>query len=195
VYCRCETNASQSAAAYAKLHGTLGCCIATSGPGASHLLSGIIDADQDRVPLLCLTGMKSLGKTRHSNFQDIDQSSIFRMAGLALSEMVSHIDQLLPLARNAFTAAIANNRCAHLAIPIDVQTETIEARTHFCLGMSFQLRTCLPASTLQVEAFAMALCQEQLMKRRVLVACGYRANAIGTFVERIAELIHAPILT
>jgi thiamine pyrophosphate-dependent acetolactate synthase large subunit-like protein len=49
VYCRCETNASQAAAAYAKLHGTLGCCVATSGPGASHLLSGLIDADQDRV--------------------------------------------------------------------------------------------------------------------------------------------------
>ena len=195
VYCRCETNASQAAAAYAKLHGRLGCCIATSGPGASHLLSGLIDGDQDRVPLLCITGMKSLGKTRHSDFQDIDQSSIFRMAGLALSETVSHIDQLLPLTRNAFTAAIASNRCAHLAIPINVQMEQIEARTHFCLGMSFQVATCLPASNIQVEAFAMALCREIQMKRRVLIACGYRANAIGTIIERIAELMHVPILT
>jgi hypothetical protein len=56
------------------------------------------------------------------------------MSGLALSETVSHIDQLLPLTRNAFTAAIASNRCAHLAIPINVQMESIEARTHFCLG-------------------------------------------------------------
>lgn len=67
---RCEVNASQAAMAYAKLHGSLGCCIATSGPGAGHLLSGLVDADQDRVPLLCITGLKSAGAIRHSDFQD-----------------------------------------------------------------------------------------------------------------------------
>jgi thiamine pyrophosphate-dependent acetolactate synthase large subunit-like protein len=197
VYCRCEVNASMAAAAYAKLHGTLGCCVATSGPGASHLLSGLIDADQDRVPLLCLTGMKSLGKTRHSDFQDIDQSSIFRMAGLAFSETVSHIDQLLPLSRNAFTVAIASNRCAHLAVPINVQQERVEARTHFCLGTAFQTRSCIAASMVQIEAFAMALRHEISSGRRVLLACGYRANvkSVGYLVERLAELMHAPILT
>jgi thiamine pyrophosphate-dependent acetolactate synthase large subunit-like protein len=202
VYCRCETNCSQAASAYAKLHGTLGCCVATSGPGASHLLSGLIDADQDRVPLLCITGMKSLGKTRHSDFQDIDQSSIFRMAGLAYSETVSHIDQLLPLSRNAFTVAIASNRCAHLAIPINVQQETVVARTHFCLGTAFQSRLCISASNVQIESFAMALRHEISSSRRVLIACGYRAAVnncgkanVGRLVERLAELMHAPILT
>jgi thiamine pyrophosphate-dependent acetolactate synthase large subunit-like protein len=49
VYMRCEVNASQAASACAKLNpGKLGCCIATSGPGASHLISGLIDADQVR---------------------------------------------------------------------------------------------------------------------------------------------------
>ena len=189
VYCRCETNASQAAAAHAKLNRTLGCCVATSGPGAAHLLSGLIDADQDRVPLLCLTGMKALGNTRHSDFQDIDQSSIFRMAGLCLSETVSDIDQLLPLTRNAFTAAVAANRCAHLAIPINVQCEVIEARTHFCLGTAFQSRLCTPASDLQIEALATALRTEILSKRHVLIACGYRATGVGALVEQIAELL------
>jgi thiamine pyrophosphate-dependent acetolactate synthase large subunit-like protein len=197
VYCRCEVNASMAAAAYAKLHGSLGCCVATSGPGASHLLSGLIDADQDRVPLLCITGMKSLGKTRHSDFQDIDQSSIFRMAGLAFSETVSHVDQLLPLARNAFTVAITTNRCAHLALPINIQQERVVARTHFCLGTTFQSRLCIAASTVQIEAFAMALRHEIMTGRRVLLACGYRANVkmVGYLIERLAELMHAPILT
>ena len=77
-------------AAHAKLHGTLGCCIATSGPGAAHLLSGLVDADQDRVPLLCITGMKSSDHVRYADFQDIDQASIFRMAGLG--KCVCHYD-------------------------------------------------------------------------------------------------------
>ncbi len=67
---RCEVNASQAAMAYAKLHNRLGCCIATSGPGAAHLLSGLVDADQDRVPMICITGLKDVGSVRHADFQD-----------------------------------------------------------------------------------------------------------------------------
>lgn len=195
VYARCETNASQMAAADAKLRGSLGCCVATSGPGASHLLSGLIDADQDRCPVLCITGMKDLGHTRHADFQDIDQASIFRMAGLALSETVASIGQLLPLTRNAFTAALSANRCAHIAIPIDVQMQTLDARSDFCLGTSFLHQACVPASRVRVETLATALKREIESDRRVIIACGYRANKVGALVERFAELLHAPILT
>lgn len=51
-----QVNSAMAAMAYAKLHNRLGVCVATSGPGAGHLLSGLVDADQDRVPLLCITG-------------------------------------------------------------------------------------------------------------------------------------------
>lgn len=203
-------------AAHAKLHGTLGCCIATSGPGASHLLSGLIDADQDRVPLICITGMKSTDHIRFADFQDIDQSSIFRMAGLAFSETVSHIGksllcscfrctqiltilfvpgQLLPLTRNAFTVAASSNRCAHLAVPINVQQQTVRARTHFCLGTVYQANLCVPATQLQLDTLIMALRTEIESDRHVLIACGYRANGFGKYIERLAELLHAPMLT
>ena len=57
-YTRKEANASLAAAAYAKLTGRMGVCLATSGPGASNLTTGLIDAVQDRVPMLALTGMQ-----------------------------------------------------------------------------------------------------------------------------------------
>lgn len=195
VVCRCEVNASQAAAAYAKLHGTLGCCVGTSGPGAAHLMSGLIDADQDRVPLLCISGMKDTSHIRYADFQDIDQAAIFRMAGLALSEIVGDIHQLLPLTRNAFTLALASNRCTHLAVPINVQQDEIVGRSHFCLGTAFQSRVTTPATRLQVDTLAMALRTEIESKRHVLIACGYRAHTVGREVERLAELLHCPILT
>lgn len=68
VYCRTEVNAAMAAAAYGKLS-RLGVCVGTSGPGASHLVSGAIDAQLDRVPMLVLTGMKDLAKIGHSDFQ------------------------------------------------------------------------------------------------------------------------------
>ena len=55
VYCRTEVNAAMCAAAYGKLRSALGVCVGTSGPGASHLVSGAIDAQLDRVPMLVLT--------------------------------------------------------------------------------------------------------------------------------------------
>ena len=195
VVCRCEVNASQMAAAYAKLHQgrKIGCCIATSGPGAGHLLSGLVDADQDRVPVICITGMKDSGHLRYADFQDIDQGSIFRMAGLALSETVGDINQLLPLTRNAFSIATNSSRCAHLAVPINVQQEKVVARTHFCVQKN--PATTIPATRLQIDTLIMALRGEIESKRHVLIACGYRAHKVGEEIERIAELMHAPVLT
>ena len=195
VYCRCEVNASQMAAAHAKLTGTMACCVATSGPGAAHLLSGLVDAEQDRVPMLCITGLKDIGHARYSDFQDIDQASIFRMAGLALSETISTIDQLLPLTRNAASIATASNRCAHLAVPVDVQQDKIMGRTHFCLGTTFQSHLAITATDLEVDALVMALRGEVESNRHVLISCGYRAHALGRQIERLAELLRAPILT
>eukprot|EP00667_Euglena_gracilis_P032279 EG_transcript_49117 len=69
VYTRCEVNAALAAAAYAKLKNGLGCCIGTSGPGASHLTTGLLDAALDRVSVLCLTGMKKSYVIGYSDFQ------------------------------------------------------------------------------------------------------------------------------
>lgn len=195
IYCRCEVNASLAAAAHAKLTGKMGCCIGTSGPGASHLLSGLIDADQDRCPVLCITGLKDSSHIRYADFQDIDQASVFRMAGLALSETVADINQLQPLTRNACTVALLTNRCAHLAVPINVQQDQILGRNEFCLGTAFQSRLAVPAAQLQVDTLAIALRDEIESKRNVVIACGYRAVPYGKEIERLAELLHCPILT
>lgn len=117
------------------------------------------------------------------------------MAGLPLSETVADIHQLLPLTRNAFTMSLASNRCTHLAVPINVQQDTIVGRSHFCLGTAFQSRVTTPAPQLQVDALTMALRTELESKRHVVIACGYRAHAVGREVERLAELLHCPILT
>jgi thiamine pyrophosphate-dependent acetolactate synthase large subunit-like protein len=138
--------------------------------------------------------MKDSGHIRYADFQDIDQASIFKMAGLAYSESVTNINQLLPLARNAFTIALAQHRCAHLAVPTNVQSAEIQARDYFCLGMAHQNAT-IPATRLQIETLTMALRKELESKRHVVIACGYRAQKYGRAIEKLAELMHAPIVT
>src|SRR5436853_5909337 len=53
---RHEESAAFMACAYAKYTGRLGCCLATSGPGAIHLLNGLYDAKMDQAPVLAITG-------------------------------------------------------------------------------------------------------------------------------------------
>jgi pyruvate dehydrogenase (quinone) len=57
VQVRHEESAAFMACAYAKYTGKLGVCVATSGPGAIHLLNGLYDAKLDQVPVLAITGM------------------------------------------------------------------------------------------------------------------------------------------
>src|SRR5438094_6303645 len=57
VQVRHEEAAAFMACAYAKYTGRLGVCVATSGPGAIHLLNGLYDAKLDSVPVLAITGM------------------------------------------------------------------------------------------------------------------------------------------
>src|SRR5437868_9106701 len=58
IHVRHEESAALMACAYAKHTGKLGCCLATSGPGAIHLMNGLYDAKFDRAPVLAITGMQ-----------------------------------------------------------------------------------------------------------------------------------------
>jgi hypothetical protein len=61
---RHEEMAAFMASAYAKFSGELGVCIATSGPGASHLVTGLYDARLDHMPVLAITGQQARTATR-----------------------------------------------------------------------------------------------------------------------------------
>lgn len=120
---RNEANASLMAAADAKLspHYRLGACIATSGPGASNLVTGLLDAQLDRVPLIAITGTKPRSDAAHSEFQDIDQSRLFAAGGLAYSVTVSDPLQLVAVMRDAVAVALTQRACVHVAVPVDIR--------------------------------------------------------------------------
>jgi 2-succinyl-5-enolpyruvyl-6-hydroxy-3-cyclohexene-1-carboxylate synthase len=86
VCARNEHDAATMAAAHAKLTGGLGVVIATSGPGATNLTTGLMEAYMDRVSLLAITGMKPTAQLGYAEFQDVNQSRIFAGAGIEWSK-------------------------------------------------------------------------------------------------------------
>ncbi|EOD18706.1 carboxylyase [Emiliania huxleyi CCMP1516] len=129
---RNEANASLMAAADAKLRLGLAACIATSGPGASNLVTGLLDAHLDRVPLIAITGTKPRSDLAHSEFQDIDQSRLFAAGGLSYSVTVSDPLQLVAVMRDAVATALTHHCCVHVGVPVDIQGALLSAPEHLC---------------------------------------------------------------
>lgn len=92
VYGRNEHDAATMAAAHAKLTNNLGVVIGTSGPGASNLTTGLLEAVMDRVPLLAITGLKHTAQIGYAEFQDVNQSRLFAGGGVDFSKDVSSPD-------------------------------------------------------------------------------------------------------
>ncbi|RUW46251.1 thiamine pyrophosphate-binding protein, partial [Mesorhizobium sp. M8A.F.Ca.ET.021.01.1.1] len=74
---RHEESAAFMACAYAKWTGKLGVCLATSGPGGTHLLTGLYDAKLDQAPVLAITGMQFHDLIETFTQQDVDLTRVF----------------------------------------------------------------------------------------------------------------------
>jgi thiamine pyrophosphate-dependent acetolactate synthase large subunit-like protein len=203
---RNEANASLMAAAQAKLTGQLGCCIATSGPGATNLTTGLMEAVLDQVPVLALTGVKPRQGLHFSEFQDVDQSKLFHGGGIEFSYDVASPEALIPLLRDAVATALTKSTCAHLAIPVDVQASTpcpIDVHRPFCAAHAAERVSSayyngggINMSLLQHIAHDLTLPDPHHQERqRILIAVGVRAISAGPEILNLAEILHAPIVT
>jgi len=121
VYARNEHDAAEMAAAHAKMTGGLGVVIATSGPGATNLVTGLMEALLDNIAVLAITGLKPTAQLGYSEFQDVDQSRLFAGAGIEWSKNAASVSGVIPLLRDAVSTALFKRTCTHLAIPVDIQ--------------------------------------------------------------------------
>eukprot|EP00727_Mastigamoeba_balamuthi_P007805 m51a1_g3645 putative pyruvate dehydrogenase (470) ;mRNA; r:191049-193410 len=121
VVCRTEANAALAASAEAKLTGSLAVCIATSGPGASNLVTGLLDAQADRAPVLALTGdLPTYKMGRGLEFQEMDQGAVLGPV-VGQSVTAAHPQSVPALLQRSVGRALNNREAVHLNIPVDIQ--------------------------------------------------------------------------
>lgn len=119
--CRHEQGAAMAAIGYARSTGKVGVCIATSGPGATNLITGLADAMMDSIPIIAITGQVASDLIGTDAFQEID------VLGLSLSctkhsFLVQSIEQLGPIIDQAFELAKSGRPGPVLIdIPKDIQ--------------------------------------------------------------------------
>jgi pyruvate dehydrogenase (quinone) len=120
VQVRHEEAAALAAVGYAKFTGRLGVCLATTGPGAIHLLNGLYDAKSDQVSVLAITGLPYHDLNGTFYQQDVPTDRLFADVA-AMSERIMGPAHLENVVNQAIRIALSRHTVAHLTIPIDFQ--------------------------------------------------------------------------
>jgi pyruvate dehydrogenase (quinone) len=122
VQTRHEELAAFMACAHAKFTGEVGVCLATSGPGAIHLLNGLYDAKLDHQPVLAIVGQQSRMALGGDYQQEVDLLSLFKDVAHEYVHMVSTPEQMRHLVDRAVRIARDQRTVTCIIVPNDVQT-------------------------------------------------------------------------
>jgi pyruvate dehydrogenase (quinone) len=121
VQLRHEEIAAFAATAHAKFTGEAGVCMATSGPGAVHLLNGLYDAKLDKQPVVAIVGQQPRSALGAEYQQEIDLVTLFKDVAHEFVEVCSTPEQARHLVDRAVRVALATRSPTCLIVPADVQ--------------------------------------------------------------------------
>src|SRR3970282_2320229 len=110
---------------YAKYTGKLGACVATSGPGAIHLLTGLYDAKADNTPVIAITGSTYSNMMGSRYQQDVNLINLFSDVAV-YNNMINGPEHAEMAVDIACRTAIAQRGVSHLTIPIDIQERELK---------------------------------------------------------------------
>ncbi len=191
---RHEEAAAFMACGYAKVTGKLGVCLATSGPGAIHLLNGLYDAKMDGQPVLAITGMQFSDLIGTRTQQDVETDKLF-MDVAQYNERVMNAAHMENVAELACRVALSYHCVTHLTIPVDVQEQTLRASER-------SKRNVPHHASSEVFGRYVPVPSEQDLQRaaeilnagkKVFILAGQGALHATDELEQVAEALGAPI--
>jgi acetolactate synthase-1/2/3 large subunit len=197
---RHENGAAFMADGYARETGKLGVCCATTGPGATNLITGVASAYADRSPLLVITAQTqlpnfSLGAFQESSADVTDTVGMFEHC-TRYNSLVTHPNQLENKLAIALTTALQLPKGpAHLSVPVDIFRSSAAEQIAFP-----NLATLLTNPISEVDLIALEmLCQDLFgilnQNRQVVLLIGHECKGATPEIMAFAELIGASILT
>ncbi len=188
---RHEQAAAHAADAYSRVSGKVGVCVATSGPGATNLVTGIMGAKADSVPLVAITGQVARSALGSEAFQECDICSITATC-TKKSFMVMSGQDLASTVREAFAIAQEGRPGPVLLdIPRDVQLELVSPE--FPEVAPFQAPELGEEAKANLQAAARLLNEAE----RPLIIAGHGVLASGASAQlrELAEATGIPVIT
>ena len=193
VQARHEELAAFMACAHAKFTGEVGVCLATSGPGAIHLLNGLYDARMDHQPVLAIVGQQARAALGGDYQQEVDLLSLFKDVASHYVQMCSHPAQMRHLVDRAMRIASGYRTVTCIILPNDVQTTAavpVPPREHGTVhsGVGYTPPRVLPRGE-DLERAAAVLNEGE----RVAMLVGAGALGAGEEVTAVADILGAGV--
>ncbi len=182
-----EQGAAHAADGYARSTGKTGVAIATSGPGATNLVTGIATAYLDSVPMVAITGNVALDLIGRDSFQEIDITGI-TMPITKHNYIVKDVSELQGIIQEAFVIA---NSGRPGPVLIDIPKDVTASKAEYVKAEKYKPRTTPAPCGKEIEAAVEAIKNAQ----RPLIYAGGGVVIADAASELLAlsELIHAPI--
>jgi pyruvate dehydrogenase (quinone) len=191
---RHEESAAFMACAYSKFTGRLGVCLAMSGPGGIHLLNGLYDAKLDGQSVLAITGLQFHDMINTHTQQDVELDKLFQDVAVYNNRIMgpAHMESTVDL---ACRTALACKGVAHIAIPVDIQSMTLDKHQRSERNVAHHTST--------VQGFRDRLPSEQDLRsaadilnsgKKVAMLVGRGALGCVDELEMIAQKLGAPII-
>jgi acetolactate synthase I/II/III large subunit len=189
---RHEQGAGHAAAGYAQATGRVGVCMATSGPGATNLVTPIADAYMDSVPLVAITGQVPSAAIGTDAFQEADICGI-TMPITKHNFLVQHAEDIPRTLAEAFHIAATGRPGPVL---VDIAKDALQAQTTFRWPPELELPGYRPAARAHGKQVREAARLIVSSKRPVLYVGGGVLKAHATEeLKTLAELTGAPLVT
>jgi pyruvate dehydrogenase (quinone) len=189
---RHEEMSAFEAVGFAKYGDRPAICMATSGPGAIHLLNGLYDAKLDHVPVVAIVGQTNRTAMGGSYQQEVDLISLFKDVAADYVQMVTVPEQLPNVLDRAIRVAMARQAPTALIIPNDVQELEYEPPSHEFKMVPSSLGLRLPQAAPDAEGLALAA---EILNagEKVAMLIGQGARGAAEEVTQVAELLGAGV--
>jgi pyruvate dehydrogenase (quinone) len=189
---RHEEMSAFEAVGYAKFTGRFGVCMATSGPGAIHLLNGLYDAKLDHVPVVAVVGQTSRSAMGGSYQQEVDLLTLFKDVASEYVQMVTVPEQLPNVLDRAIRVALAERAPTAVIIPSDVQELEYSAPTHAFKMVPSSIGLDWPTTVPDDAAIGRAA---EILNagQKVAILAGSGARGARGELQEVAELLGAGV--
>ncbi len=189
---RHEESAAFMACAYAKYTGKLGACVATSGPGAIHLLNGLYDAKSDNTPVIAITGTTYTDLMNSNYQQDVNLLQLFSDVTV-YNDMITVPEQAEMAVDIACRTAMVQRGVSHLTIPIDVQEKKLDGK-YSRHNVAYHTSDVYVSETIPSQSLIQKAADILNSGNKIAILVGQGALGAGKEVIAVANKLKAPVI-
>lgn len=187
---RHEETGSLAALMQAKFGGSIGVCVGSGGPGATHLINGIYDAAMDATPMLAILGSRPVNELNMDAFQELNQNPMYN--GVAVfNKRVAYAEQLPKVIDDAVRAAIAKKGPAVVEIPVNFGFQEIDEDSYYGSGEFDRTFVAPGLNEVEINKAVEILNAAE----RPVIYSGFGGRGAGEIITELSRKLKAPVIT